>query len=119
MSPTSDHEQADIRIYCDNDDWDDKPGGTSKRWQLEPDVKLSKKDKKKGVKVNSEKDFANQLYWDPGNQLYRPLGSKGCQSTDPEDGTLNTLAQTYRVWKDAEIESSQNPNRATITVSSL
>lgn len=116
LSPTIDHAQADVRIYCDNDAATSTPGDTSKRWQLEPDIKLSKKDKKKGVKVNSEKDFKDQIYWDPINQLYRPVGSLGVQGLDDE-GTLSVLAQTYTVIPGAQIESTQNPNRATITVS--
>ena len=107
---------SDVRLYCDNDDWDSTPGGTSKRWQLVEDVKVSKKDRKKGIKVNSEKPFKDQQYWDPANELYRTPGSKGVQDTD-SDGDLSTLAQTYRVIKGAEIQTDQNPDRASITVS--
>lgn len=91
----------------------DLSGGTSKRWQLEPDVKLSEKAKKDGVLVNSQKPFAEQRYWDPANQMYMTPGRKGCQ--DEENGEVFTVAQAYQ--NNGQIPSNQIPDRMTVTVS--
>ena len=104
MTPT-DWKASDVRIYCDNDATDDKPGD-GRRWQRVPDLPNASSKSK-----NSKKPFAQAQYWDHINQIFRRAGSRGCQ-----DPGVHTAAQTYKI-KDKDEATDQNPDRETITVS--
>ena len=102
MTSATTREASDVRIYCDNDD----AGAisTGKRWQPEPDLPNAGKKSK-----NSKKQFADQMWWDHVNKIYRRPGSKGVQDEDVE-----TWGQTYKF--SAKDVDGENPDRESITV---
>ncbi|ORY19377.1 hypothetical protein BCR34DRAFT_551927 [Clohesyomyces aquaticus] len=102
LKQTDDKKASDVRIYCDNDD----AGQQGNRWQLKPGKK------------NRKAPFEDQTWWDEQDAIYRPKGSKGCQSEDDEGRTDGTLAQTYKT-KDLpqyDMLPDHNPNRETFTI---
>lgn len=105
ITQTDDLKAADVRIYCDNDEY-----GKDKRWKLVPDLPGAGKKSK-----NSKKPLEQQSFWDDTNYIYRKQGSFGCQ-----DKKVDTLAQTYgndKTRENAEGKGAdQNPKRQTITV---
>lgn len=113
-------EAADIRIYCDNDDFslipiDQFGGDVLPRWFPCPDGMHPNGAHGDGI-PNSALPFERKRYLDIRNMMYRNEGSLGVQDPDPQQGgQITTLAQTYR--QIVNNAPGQNTGRETITVS--
>ena len=106
MTEDQTREQADIRIYTDNDKAGEKDaqGNAVDRWQLVPDLP----DAPEGEE-NSALEFAKQTWYDHINMMYRRKGYIGTQKE-------KVLASTYTIRLPEPFAGGQNPNRETITV---
>jgi len=98
LTATTNQKDSDIRIYCDDD-----AAGPGGRWQIAPAVGVSNK----MIKAMTEAKKEKMAWWDPEDQIYRPIGSKGCK-----DG--NTMAITYK--ENEPKAEGQKPTRESITV---
>jgi len=98
LTGATNRKDSDIRIYCDDD-----AAGPGGRWQLVPSIELTPKAIKKMTDAKKE----TLPWWDPEDQIYRPIGSKGCKDA-------GTMAITYKA-NDPKAEG-QKLTRESITV---
>jgi len=101
FTPTNDHPNSNLRIYCDDDD-----AGPDGRWKPVPDIP----NLPEGVVPNSRKTYGvDQEMYDPINGIRSSLDfnmKTGCKFED-------TFAETFVIRMNT---AGQNENRATLTV---
>lgn len=118
MTPTANHADSDIRIYCENDASTDSvqnpDPNNPPRWVPAPDEWFPLNPNNNPI-PNSQLPFEQQVWIDRHNMMYRSKGDRGVQDIHPQTGRFFVLGQTY--IDQVPISVPQNPMRETITVS--
>ncbi|KAL5390239.1 hypothetical protein DPSP01_001810 [Paraphaeosphaeria sporulosa] len=117
MSYLPERNKADIRFYCDDDDY-----GEGKRWTITPDDPDDPADVKNsllprtGPKTGPGSEGPFQQWQDTKNWIRMGRGHMGCKHPEPEDNRVMGIVHFRKFEVENMTPADINPDRCTVTL---